>query len=234
MDYNEEYRGYSESEYQIYYAAIDGCEVLLMELIRISENKIKIMLNASDMTAYDLPSEGFDYCESTVREAFRAVLKDAGRKTGMDFSDSRLSIQLYPSKSGGCEMFVTRNGDSTGFSAGVRSRGKTLSPERDILPDPEAEESHPRWERAEAFGFESMQWLLSVCKRLKRVGFSGNSAAFRDENGKCFLLIEAPGSVRSLIIEYGTPESPEAVRLYISEHGDTLCAREAVEILGEL
>ena len=55
-----------------------------MELIRISKNKIKIMLDAGDMTAYDLPTEGIDYCENTVREAFRAVLKDAGRKTGMD------------------------------------------------------------------------------------------------------------------------------------------------------
>ena len=200
-----------------------------MELIQISENKIKIMLNASDMRAYDLPAGGLDYCESTVREAFRAVLKDAGRKTGMDFSDGRLSIQLYPSKGGGCEMFVTRNGDPTSHKPRLRS----ATTEQEVPSKHYAEETQlPRWERAEAFGFESMQWLLSVCRRLRRIGFSGKSAAFRDENGKCFLLVEASASIRPLIIEFGTPEPPEAVRLYISEHGTTLCAREAVETLG--
>lgn len=204
-----------------------------MELIRISENKIKIMLDACDMTAYDLPTDGLDYCEHTVREAFRAVLKDAGRKTGMDFSDSRLSIQLYPSKSGGCEMFVTRTGEKlderTGRENGIESLTTTVSSTQSRCGD----ERKPRWDRSEAFGFESLKWLLSVCKHLKRIGFSGNSAAFCDENGRCFLLIEAPASVRPLIVEYGTTESPEAVRLYISEHGSTLCRKHAVEILGE-
>lgn len=207
-----------------------------MELIRISENKIKIMLSAVDMTAYDLPTEGFDYCESTVREAFRAVLKDAGRKTGMDFSDARLSIQLYPSKSGGCEMFVTRNNEVPLFSGADTSLSKEITKAdipSSLRKERRTEEMHPRWDRSEAFGFESMQWLLSICKRLKKVGFSGSSAAFRDENGRCFLLIESPGTVRPLIIEYGTQESPEAVRLYISEHGSTICSRKAVETLGD-
>ena len=204
-----------------------------MELIRISKNKIKIMLDAGDMTAYDLPTEGIDYCESTVREAFRAVLKDAGRKTGMDFSDSRLSIQLYPSRGGGCEMFVTRTGDRPEPFGDPRLGSTEAPPAPCPLTEAKTDEKHPRWERSEAFGFDSMRWLLTVCKRLKRIGFSGSSAAFRDENGKCFLLIEAPASVRPLIIEYGTPESPDAVRLYISEHGNTICGMRAVEILGD-
>lgn len=209
-----------------------GMEII-MELIRISKNKIKIMLDAGDMTAYDLPTEGIDYCESAVREAFRAVLKDAGRKTGMDFSDSRLSIQLYPSRGGGCEMFVTRTGDRPESYCEPKLTETNVTTPQESPSDTRSEEKHPRWERSEAFGFESMTWLLSVCRRLKRIGFSGNSAAFRDENGKCFLLIESPAGIRPLIIEYGTPESPEAVRLYISEHGSTICPKTAVELLGD-
>ncbi len=202
-----------------------------MELIRISENKIKIMLSAGDMSAYDLPTEGLDYCEEAVREAFRAVLKDAGRRSGMDFSDSRLSIQLYPSRDGGCEMFVTRTGDRSEGDGTEELGACRTAP----LPqkDGGTEERKPRWDRAEAFGFESMNWLLSICRRLKRIGFSGNSAAFRDENGRCFLLIEVPTPLRSLITEYGTLESAAAVRLYISEHGKPICRRHAVEILGD-
>ena len=202
-----------------------------MELIRISENKIKIMLNANDMSAYDLPSEGFDYCESTVREAFRAVLKDAGRKTGLDFTDGRLSIQLYPSKSGGCEMFVTRSTD--GQKVGSKRRSPPDTPKEAELSPPRSA-AEPSWERADAFAFESMRWLLSVCRRLLRVGFTGASAAYRDENGRCFLLLELPSAMRPLVIEYGTVESPSAVRLYISEHGRTVCPSRAVETLGVL
>ena len=212
---------------------LSGRMEIIMELIRISKNKIKIMLDAGDMSAYDLPTEGIDYCESAVREAFRAVLKDAGRKTGMDFSDSRLSIQLYPSRGGGCEMFVTRTNDRPEPLGEEKQREGDVYAAQELSADVRSNEKHPRWERSEAFGFESMTWLLTVCRRLKRIGFSGSSAAFHDESGRCFLLIEAPTSIRPLIIEYGTPESPEAVRLYISEHGSTICPRRAVELLGD-
>ena len=204
---------------------------MIMELIRISENKIKIMLNANDMSAYDLPTEGIDYCENSVREAFRAVLKDAGKKTGLDFSDGRLSIQLYPSKAGGCEMFVTRT--ATGGSGRTRTESGGIHVKNPATKVKE-EDGAPRWERSEAFAFESMKWLLSVCKRLRRIGFTGNSAAFRDETGRCFLVIDTTATLRSQIIEYGTGESAEAVRLYISEHGSTICPRNAIEILGAL
>ena len=202
-----------------------------MELIRISENKIKIMLSAVDMRAYDLPAGHLDYCEETVRDAFRAVLKDAGRKTGVDFSDGRLSIQLYPSKTGGCEMFVTRN--EGGNSESVRKKERTY-PRKGAPEEVRSVSQKPQWERAEAFAFESLRWLLSVCKRLHRIGYRGSSAAFRDESGRCFLVLESSEAVRPIVTEYGTAESASAVRLYISEHGRVLCTERAVETLGIL
>ena len=198
-----------------------------MELIRISENKIKIMLNASDMNAYDLPTDGIDYCENNVRDAFRAVLKDAGRKAGMDFSDGRLSIQLYPSKSGGCEMFVTRT------AARSKSEHGRVSEKESSTQCGNANEAL-HWERAEAFSFESLRWLLSICKRLKHIGFSGSSAAFRDDIGRYYLILDSPGQFRPQILECGNSEQAEAVRLYIGEHGNTICSRNAVELLGVL
>ena len=216
-----------ESEF---FPAECGYEVIFMELIRIGENKIKIMLSASDMSAYDLPSESFDYCDEAVREAFRAVLKDAGKKTGLDFSGGRLSIQLYPSKSGGCEMFVTKNSDGT--------RGARYKPISEGVPDPP--DAHPNaekdeiWEGAEVFGFDSMHRLLSACHALLCAGFCGKSAAFLDERKRCFLLLNPAGRLRPITAEYGKSESTDAVRLYISEHGREICHSDAVETLGAL
>ena len=200
-----------------------------MELIRINENKVKIMLNATDMDIYDLPSEGIDCCESTIRDAFRAVLRDVSRKCGMNFSDGRLSIQFYPSKGGGCEMFVTIN---QARSVQSSKKEKPMEQAHPATAVTHAEEL--RWNLSEAFAFDSMKWLLTICAQLKRIGYQGASAAFRDENNRCFLILESCGAFRPLITEYGTEENPKAVRLYISEHGSPICTTCAVETLGAL
>ena len=200
-----------------------------MELIRINENKVKIMLNATDMDIYDLPSEGIDCCESTIRDAFRAVLRDVSRKSGMNFADGRLSIQFYPSKGGGCEMFVTIHQARTEQSP-KKEKCREREPHAASTVNPE----EIRWDLSEAFSFESMQWLLSVSAQLRRVGFRGASAAFRDENGRCFLILDPCGAFRPLITEYGAEENPKAVRLYISEHGSPICLAGAIETLGAL
>ena len=165
-----------------------------------------------------------------LREAFRAVLKDAGKQTGVDFTEGRLSIQLYPSRSGGCEMFVTR-------SAAKEKRDKGRIPkehetERESFSLSASEE--PRWERSECFLFETTEWLISVCRRLITAEFSGRSAAFRDERGRWFLLLENVTALRPLVTEYGTAEEAEALRLYICEHGRSICPVRAVETLGRL
>ena len=81
-----------------------------MEWIRISDNKLKIMLTAEDARRYALNCEAADYTELLTREAFREILSDVRVESGFDAADEKLYIQMYPSKGGGCELFVTKMG----------------------------------------------------------------------------------------------------------------------------
>ena len=83
-----------------------------MELIVISESKLKIMMTASDMAHYELENVCLDCADSHIRAAFRHIFDDARDRIGFETEGERLFIQFYASKEGGCEIFVTKLGDT--------------------------------------------------------------------------------------------------------------------------
>ena len=82
-----------------------------MELIVISESKLKIMLTAPDMAHYELENARMDCADAHTRAAFRHIFDDARNRIGFDTQGERLFVQLYASKEGGCEIFVTKLGE---------------------------------------------------------------------------------------------------------------------------
>ncbi|MEE1115692.1 MAG: adaptor protein MecA [Clostridia bacterium] len=214
-----------------------------MELILISESKLKIMLTAQDMSRYDIDAMTLDYTSDESRKAFHHILEDAKNETGFDTEGDRLFIQMYPSRSGGCELFVTKLGVLCSATEGetpnefsIPLTGGTsvvqLKPERKSSNGPK---------RAGAYCFEQMEWMLRVCRRLSSCGYSGESSAYRDNDGKCYLILEemnanlySPLDEYSFILEYGTYENAETLRLYIREHGTVICGSGAVEKLAHI
>ena len=83
---------------------------LNMELILISDKKLKVMLSASDMQKYELDNDTIDYDNTETRRAFWQILDEAKHKTGFDAASEKVFIQVYPSRGGGCEMYVTKLG----------------------------------------------------------------------------------------------------------------------------
>ena len=75
-----------------------------MELIRISDSKLKIMLNAEDMVHYAINSDLLNYENTETRRAVWQILDEAKQQTGFDAASDRVLIQVYPSRAGGCEM----------------------------------------------------------------------------------------------------------------------------------
>ncbi len=79
-----------------------------MELIVISKSKLKIMLTEPDMQHYQLKASCINCADAHTHEAFRHIIDDARGESGFDTEGKRLFIQLYTSKEGGCEIFVTK------------------------------------------------------------------------------------------------------------------------------
>lgn len=78
-----------------------------MELIRISDTHLKVMLSAEDMATYKLNCDTIEQEKSPSRKAFWEILTQARHRTGFDTAGGRVFVQMYPEKSGGCELFVT-------------------------------------------------------------------------------------------------------------------------------
>lgn len=208
-----------------------------MELILISSSKLKIMLSDEDMEKYDLKAETVDYDNTATRRAFWSILDDAKNETGFDAASDRLFIQMYPSKDGGCEMFVTKLGTLCAEEAPPAPCPPDRKRQRSAL-SPKGEERTK--ERLSVYSFESLEWLLEVCRRLLRVKWKGRSRAYKAFDGKCYLFLYERGEALPLLTrfsfigEYGIAEHAETVSLYIKEYASPLCENAAVETLGAL
>ena len=179
-----------------------------MELILINDSKLKIMLTPADMKEYDISCESVDYRQTETRRAFWCILDDAKHKTGFDAASEKVYIQMYPSKEGGCEMYVTK----LGFTS--PDENIDLAEERD---------------GELAYHFTSIGPLLRVCKCLASMGLSETGEAYRAEDGY-YLLIDPPhGEIIpdrfAFLSEFGKKCDAEAIKTYVSEYGSLISDR---------
>ena len=207
-----------------------------MEIIMISESKLKVMLSAEDLQEFDLGTEQLDYSNTETKRMFWDVLSRAKRSVGFDTDGHRVLVQLYPSRGGGCEMFITRL---------ARLSCEASDPtNEDALSAVIAGQSYAgarikRDTTGAAFGFDTMERLLAVCRRLSALSYVGESEAYLGDDRRCYLFLSdlelssyLPLDEYSFIGEYGTVESVPALRHFVSEHARPICEAGAVACLG--
>jgi negative regulator of genetic competence, sporulation and motility len=209
-----------------------------MELIRISSSKLKIMLTGEDMKKYALDAESADYDNTATRRAFWSILDDVKNQSGFNAASDRIFIQLYPAKDGGCEMFVTK----MGLLCAAEDEKKESARPKSKMPKTLIDKPHDGGrERIGSYVFDELSSLLGVCRQLSARKWRGKSEAYRGRDGRCYLILSerthdmsATLDRLSFISEFGKSENSETVRLYIREHGECICARDAVQTLGVL
>jgi len=194
-----------------------------MEYIMINEEKLKVTLEESDLSDWQICVDDLDYANPDAKSMFESILHYAKSEFGFDTSGHRVLLQLFPSKDGGCELFITRLGELSTMAEGGD----------DIMHD-----------KKRAYSFEQLSHLLSVCKILCSVGFSGDSSAWRGNNGRWYLIFSPDDDTdddqlpiitnRSFIDEYGERENPRALALYLGEYASTICASDAIAKLGTI
>ena len=78
-----------------------------MELLRINSSKLKITLTADEREQYGIRESGGDFDTRAVREVVADILLDAGAD-GFCKPREKLLVQIYPTRSGGAELFITK------------------------------------------------------------------------------------------------------------------------------
>ncbi len=215
-----------------------------MELIRINDNKLKIMLTSHDMKNYALDAQTLSCGTEETRRAFRSILHDAGVGSGFEEGKDKIYVQYYPSREGGCEMFVTKLalvGNDT-----PKSHSETAAkPSAALIANVKEQAAPPS---VLAYRFGTLPLLLHACRHVGKViaptRNKSTSAAYRDDCGKFYLTLDpASLSYRSddeyttlthLLGEFGTACPGRDLRSYIAEHATPLCRTHAIETLGEL
>lgn len=220
----------------------------------ISDSKLKIMLTTDDMREYSLDCSTLDYDNTETRKAFWSILDEAKHRTGFDAASEKVFVQVYPSRSGGCEMYVTKLGifSECEYTEGdfpeddVRIREPhSVSPKgvNDILRSGFSETGRTAYIRGResVYRFTSMEQLLCACRRLKPL-FLGESSVYSDGRSYYLLLKEKNSansdiarvrSSRMILPEYAEEVDVDTFIMFFGEHGNCIRKNDAVEVLGK-
>lgn len=203
-----------------------------MELILINESKLKIMLTADDMEDYSISNENMSYENTDTRKMFGKILEKAKEKTGFDSSLGKLFIQVYPSKNGGCEVYVTTE----------RVGAQNKKSDRKGTPPKKKKEYC-------VYVFSDFSSVLCACSLLHICKYEYESSLYCEGlslSKKYYLVLQEevmlngqynkkrPPSKSDLASEYGKKLDGKNMLMYINEHAEELVATNAVSALANL
>lgn len=224
-----------------------------MEIIPINDSKLKIMLDESDMKELHICNDA-DCARGETRLAIRTILERAKTQIGFNTDGSEIFVQLYTSKSGGCELFITKSnvppaqapeneGKSDKKPQKREGQQKKKTQETSCALTPK-QESLPAQRRSNIgrmiFSFDSLRDVCAVCKILDQKEIFLESRAYRGADDDYYLLLEnANMSAYSrldkltFILEYGRRERADHINTYLSERGRAICSEYAIETLSK-
>ena len=204
-----------------------------MELIVISEEKMKIILDKEDMEKMNISADELDYNKTDTKRVLWEILSHAKRTQGFDTDNSKLFVQVFPSLDGGCELFVTKVPSyaraereiSEKSSFKIISKSKT---DNGILVLLDFDE------------------LCELCKRTFEKSPLLISSLYRDFSGKYILHIERPKQLPSyyngkaadfppFLPEYGEIKCADGKAIsYLNEHCKLLISDSAISVISEI
>ncbi len=185
-----------------------------MELMLISRTTLKIVLTDDEMKKYGL----YDTDDISGKTQLSRLLDDIKSRSGFDTANSTVSIELFESIGGGCEMFISKESRKDTPSSLVRE-AKTES----II----------------TYKFDAADVLISVSRRINAMQNPPRTRLICDECDNFYLMLtlkDARADKERLIFldEYGERIFDSSIRLYLDEHGRVICPDNAIEILSEL
>ncbi len=209
-----------------------------MELIVINENKLKVMMNKTDMKTYGLDENEFHCSITNTRAILDKILHNSPIRTGFEniSNDDKILIQLYPDKNGGCELYVTK--------IMLDEREDELfmpreNEERYLLPKYTAKKQGMKIPIV-SYKFDKLEYALKAAKEMIQRNYNGASSFYRDYEGKYFLFVNNSKNETSenqvtidFLSEFGELWNLENSQMLLTEHGTCIFKENAIEQLVE-
>lgn len=191
-------------------------EETTMEFMKIGDKSLKIVMTTKEAKLYGLDEES-ELNSDDMKGVFSKLLARAKKEVGYKFSGERVVAEIFSSKKGGCEVFL---------SYVEQSQMDTL-----------VKDTRKRTKNTIIFGVNELNGLISLCAELCERGYKGKSSVYYDVEQKgYYLLLEDIYSREikySFACEYGK-QLKQNGQSYIKEHCRCLSKNNAITLFSTL
>lgn len=190
-----------------------------MEIIKINLTSIKVMLEREECETYDF-IHNTELCEERMLSSIDSLLLKINRAENLDFRSNKLLLQLYPSKNGGCEIYISCTEDKIMYKEKVIQSSSRRNPSY-----------------VNVYRFDSFTELVDACSRLMLLTEDDGSEIYYDnERDKYYLLCQSISSKEmrfAFLNEYSKQLKTNTV-YYIKEHFKCVCRSNAIKAFSSL
>lgn len=190
-----------------------------MEFMKIGNNSLKITMNAKEAKGYDL-IEGATLEGEEVKRTFEKLLLRAKREIGYKYAGQKVVAEIFSSKNGGCEIFLSYAEES--MYKDVTPKETTKKPPKSIT---------------NIFALDCLEDLITVAFGLESANYKGKSSVYYDDVREGYYIILDDVSVKeekySFISEFARYIKNSNIA-YLKEHCKCLANKNAVKLFATL
>lgn len=183
-----------------------------MEILKISDSVVKITLCQSEAKEYDLNDKS-ELDTEEMKKSFSKLLLKAKNEVGFKFAGENIVAEIFSSKDGGYEIFVSYH----------KAEEKMYK-----------EKTVPEKIQRQTFLVDGLDNLLVIFSRLKNANYKGSSALYYDTVAQKYYIIIDPVSKKDLkyafLNEYARFLRTLTVT-YIDDRIIPICKENAIETL---
>ena len=187
-----------------------------MEILKINENVLKIVLCKSEALEYDL-NEKTELDAAGVKKSFSKLLNKAKKEVGFNYAGGNVVAEIFTGKDGGCEIFVSHIKEEIGVYKD-KSEPK-IKPQKQL------------------YVTEKFENVLAAFKRLKCAKYEGESALYYDTSqGKYYIILEGVSKKDlkfAFVCEYLRPVK-SSIMTYMADSLNLICSQNAHEVISAL
>lgn len=190
-----------------------------MEFMKIGNNSLKITLSAKEAKGYEL-AEGATLEGEDVKRTFEKLLLRAKREIGYKYAGQKVVAEIFSSKNGGCEIFLSYAEDTM---------------YKDITPRESAK--RPQRSNPAIYALECFDDLLNIAYGLDSISYNGKSSVYYDDSNENYYIILDDISIRdekyAFVCEFAKHVKNGGMS-YLKEHCRCLLNKNAVKALAML
>lgn len=192
-----------------------------MEILRIGKQAVKVTLNEQEAIKYNI-SDNNQLSEDEIKESFSKLLMEIKAKADFAYSNKKLFTEIFPSKNGGCEIYISCI-NTEASKIVYKDKALETDTKKKFLPS--------------IYEFDSLDKLLSVIYRLKEIKHREKASVFYDCDRRKYFLVLENISFKSLkyafLLEYAKYIKSQSIA-YLNEHYSCVIKNDSVKILSAL